>query len=76
MMLKPAISQILKPGENYSEFVVAVARKARELSAQAEEQHIPLEGKPVSMALDMFASGECKLSEAGLTTDIRNGPED
>lgn len=70
-MLKPAMSHILKPGESYYEFVVAVARKAREIAAEAEDQHIPLEGKPVSLALEMFASGECKLSNAGVHTTNR-----
>ena len=42
-MLRPAMTQILKPGESYYKFVVAVAKKAREISAEAEENHIALE---------------------------------
>ena len=38
-MLRPSMSQILKPGESYYEFVVAVARKAREIASKAEAQH-------------------------------------
>ena len=36
-MLRPAMTQILKPGESYYKFVVAVAKKAREIAAEAEE---------------------------------------
>ena len=42
-MLRPAMTQILKPGESYYKFVVAVAKKAREIAAEAEENHIALE---------------------------------
>ena len=48
-MLRPSMSQILKPGESYYEFVVAVARKAREIASDAEEEHFCLEEKPVSI---------------------------
>ena len=68
-MLRPSMSQILKPGESYYEFVVAVARKAREIAADAEENHISLEEKPVTMAVHLFASGEEKLSELDVTME-------
>lgn len=62
-MLRPAMTQILKPGESYYEFVIAVARKAREIANDAEAAHEMLTEKPVTMAVQMFASGEEKLSE-------------
>ena len=62
-MLRPAMTQILKPGESYYKFVVAVAKKAREIAAEAEENHIALEEKPVSLALDLFATGAERLSD-------------
>ena len=68
-MLRPSMSQILKPGESYYEFVVAVARKAREIAAEAEEDGISLEEKPVAMAVALFASGEVKLSDLDITTE-------
>lgn len=68
-MLRPSMSQILKPGESYYEFVVAVARKAREIAADAEENHIFLEEKPVTMAVHLFATGEEKLSELDVTME-------
>ncbi|MEA5011300.1 MAG: DNA-directed RNA polymerase subunit omega [Angelakisella sp.] len=70
-MLRPAMSQILKPGESYYEFVVAVARKAREIASDAEENKYPLEEKPVTMAVQMFASGEEKLSNMEISMEKR-----
>ena len=68
-MLRPSMSQILKPGESYYEFVVAVARKAREIATQAEENHVSLEEKPVTMAVHLFATGEEKLSDLDVTME-------
>lgn len=70
-MLKPAMSQILKPGESYYEFVVAVAKKARMIAQEAEDNHVPLEEKPVSLALDLFANGSVKLSDFDCSLDER-----
>ena len=66
-MLRPSMSQILNPGESYYEFVVAVARKARDIAARAEIRHEALEEKPVTMAVNLFASGEEKLSDLDVT---------
>ena len=82
-MLRPSMSHILKPGESYYEFVVAVARMAREIASDAEEEHFCLEEKPVTMAVQLFASGEEKLSDmdvsiegpVGLQTLEENGGE-
>ncbi|MEG1687212.1 MAG: DNA-directed RNA polymerase subunit omega [Angelakisella sp.] len=68
-MLRPSMSQILKPGESYYEFVIAVARKAREIASEAEENHEMLPEKPVSMAVALFASGEEKLSELDVSME-------
>ena len=37
--------------------------EAREIAAEAEENHIALEEKPVSLALDLFATGAERLSD-------------
>lgn len=72
-MLRPAMSQILQPGESYYEFVVAVARKAREIASEAEEGKLLLEEKPVSVAVRMFANGEERLSDTNVAMDKREG---
>ncbi len=68
-MLRPSMSQILKQDESYYEFVVAVANKARQISYEAEVMGTTLDNKAVTMAVQMFASGEEKLSEIDITMD-------
>lgn len=63
MMLRPTMSQILREGEDAYAFVVAVARRARELSDEAESKGAPLEEKAVSVALGEFAAGKVKVGQ-------------
>ena len=59
-MLKPAMTKIIgENGDAYS-FVVAVAKRAREIADNAEETNEVLDVKPVRLAVDEFADGECK----------------
>ncbi len=62
-MLRPAISQILKNNESYYSLVIAVAKRARQLSDDAFEEKISLEEKPVKTAIDEFANGDYKIIE-------------
>lgn len=62
-MLRPAMSQIIEKDESYYEFVVAVAKRAREIAAKAEENKEPLEEKPVNIAVEEFASGHLKIEK-------------
>ena len=61
-MLRPAMSQIIEKDESYYEFVVAVAKRAREIATEAEENKEPLEEKPVNIAVEEFASGRLKIN--------------
>ena len=61
-MLRPAMSEIIREDENYYEFVVNVARKARQISQDAEDNKFPLEKKPVQLAVEDLANA--KLSGA------------
>lgn len=58
MMLRPAMSQILKEDESAYAFVVAVAKRAREIADQAELDGEPITEKPVKLAVDDFAAGK------------------
>lgn len=62
-MLRPAISQILKNNESYYSLVIAVAKRARQLSDDAFDEKVNLEEKPVKIAIDEFANGEYKIIE-------------
>ena len=58
MMLYPPMADLVnKIGSRY-QLVNLVARRARTLSAEAEEKQIPLERKPVSTAIDEVYTGK------------------
>ena len=47
MMHRPSAPELLKPGQSYYSLVVAVAKRAREISQIADESHEILIEKPV-----------------------------
>ena len=60
-MLRPAVCQILKNNESYYSLVIAVAKRAREISEELYENGETLEEKPVKTAVEEIASGKCKI---------------
>ena len=60
-MLRPSINSIIKPGDNYYSFVVAVAKRAREIAQEQEEEHSLNEEKPVQKAVEEFAGDKIKV---------------
>ena len=52
MMLRPAVSQILKNNESYYSLVIAVAKRAREITSDAFDNKLVLDEKPVKTAVD------------------------
>ena len=60
-MLRPSINSIIKPGDNYYSFVVAVAKRAREIAQEQEEEHSLNEEQPVQKAVEEFAGGKIKV---------------
>ena len=60
-MLRPAMSQIIREGESYYAFVVAVARHAREIADYWADNGLPMEKKPVTASLEDFASGQVRV---------------
>ena len=55
-MLRPSISQIATKGESYYSVVIAVAKRAREISDELYENKQILEQKPVKTAVEEFAA--------------------
>ncbi len=53
-MLRPSMYQIIGKDQNYYSFVVAVAKRAREIADEAEKNGISLEEKAVKLSLDEF----------------------
>ena len=64
MMHRPSVPELLKPGQSYYSLVVAVAKRAREIAQEADENNIILIEKPVKLAVDDFAKGRYKLIES------------
>lgn len=54
-MLKPEIGKLIRSYPNRYRLVVDVARRARKIAAQAEEQGEILLEKPVSLAIEQIA---------------------
>ncbi len=62
-MLRPAVVQILKNNESYYSLVLAVSKRARQITEDAFENKIILDEKPVKTAVEEFADGEYRLIE-------------
>lgn len=62
-MLRPASSQIMKNNESYYSLVIAVAKRARQITEEAYDEKIKLDEKPVKTAVEQFAAGEYKFIE-------------
>ena len=63
-MLRPAVNEILKNGESPYSLVVGVAKRARQITDESEEEKRILVDKPVKLAVEEFAEGKVKLVEA------------
>lgn len=59
-MLYPPMSELLKNINSRYLLVNVVAQRARQMAIEAEEQHIALEEKPVTLAIREVAAGELK----------------
>lgn len=56
-MLYPPVSELLKTVDSRYLLVNVVARRARQISIEAEEAHVSLPEKPVTMAIQEVADG-------------------
>ena len=68
MMLYPAMSLLNKYVENRYLLVNVVARRARQIAEQADEECYPLCEKPVTTAINEVAAG--KLTAENIDTHI------
>lgn len=60
-MLRPAVNQIISKNESCYSLVIAVAKRAREISDELYKAEKTLEEKPVKTAVEEIASGKCKI---------------
>ncbi|HEZ7985684.1 MAG TPA: DNA-directed RNA polymerase subunit omega [Ruminococcus sp.] len=63
-MLRPAVNQIISKNESCYSLVIAVAKRAREISQELYDNNQILDEKPVKTAVEEIASGKCKILNA------------
>lgn len=63
MMLYPPMNQLLKEVPSRYMLVNVVAQRARQIASEAEDAGIPLDDKPVSIAIREVAEGKVDLQE-------------
>ncbi len=68
-MLKPGIGQLLNESDSVYSLVVAIARRSRDISAEAQERHEKLADKAVNIAIDEFAEHRLRVVNGGRGTD-------
>ncbi len=61
MMLKPPMKELLSQVPSRYMLVNVVAQRARQVASEAEDEGLPLEDKPVSIALREVAEGKCRI---------------
>ncbi len=61
-MLYPPMSELLKQVDSRYLLVNVVARRARQISIEAEKRHETLSDKPVTLAIKEVANGELTAS--------------
>ena len=63
MMLYPPMNRLLKEVPSRYMLVNVVAQRARQIASEAEDAGIPLDDKPVSIAIREVAEGKVNLNE-------------
>lgn len=64
MLLYPAMGDLLKNVNSRYLLVNVVAKRAREIASDAEENNFPLDEKPVSLAIWEVADGKLTAEES------------
>lgn len=60
-MLRPAVNQIISKNENCYSLVIAVAKRARQITDELYENDMTIEEKTVKTAVEEIASGKYKI---------------
>lgn len=62
-MFNPDLRKVLSNNPSRYSLVTAIAKRAREISSEAQENGVILDEKPVSIALDEVINGKYELLE-------------
>ena len=68
-MLYPAMNKLTEYIPNRYMMVNVVARRARQIAETAEMEEVPLEEKPVTLAIHEVADGKLDASQMDLTIE-------
>lgn len=68
-MLKPSSNIITTPNKSYYSVVIAVAKRAREIVEEAEENNQILVEKPVDLAVQDFVDNKYRIIEPEIEED-------
>lgn len=60
-MQKLSVEDIVKNNENCYSFVVAIAKRARQIAEKANDEGVMLEEKPVQTAVKQFVEGKFRI---------------
>jgi DNA-directed RNA polymerase subunit omega len=62
-MQKLSVEDIVKNNENCYSFVIAIAKRARQISEKANDEEIILDEKPVQTAVQEFVEGKFRIMQ-------------
>lgn len=62
-MQKLSVEDIVKNNENCYSFVIAIAKRARQISETANQEEIILDEKPVQTAVQEFVEGKFRIAQ-------------
>ncbi len=68
-MIKPIADLILTPDQSRYSLVVAIAKRAREISEDAEKNRVILEDKPVQIAVQEYVDHKFTMIESVVPND-------
>lgn len=68
-MRKLSVEDIVKDNENCYSFVVAIAKRARQISEKSNDEGIILDDRPVHMAVKEFAAGKFRIGASNKTEE-------
>lgn len=68
-MLKPSSNIIKTPHKSYYSVVIAVAKRARQIAQEAEENGRILIEKPVDLAVEDFVDNKYRIIEPEITEE-------
>lgn len=62
-MIKPIADLILTPKQSRYSLVIAISKRARQISEEAEKNKVILDDKPVQMAVEEYQDHKIKMVE-------------